>query len=41
MEIREKWNKMIDADKCQYNGYSDFFAKESNQRKYAAKQKNI
>lgn len=33
MEIRAKWNNMIDADKCQYNGYSDFFTRETSRRR--------
>jgi hypothetical protein len=33
--IRTKWIKMIDADKCQFNGYNDFFVKESEKIKRA------
>ncbi len=38
MEIREKWNKMIDAEKCTFNGYTDFFKRESDKRRAEARQ---
>jgi hypothetical protein len=33
MDVRAKWVKMIDAEKCQYNGYNDFFVKETEKIK--------
>lgn len=33
MVIRAKWVRMADEDKCQYNGYNDFFKKESEKMK--------
>lgn len=29
MAIRAKWVRMPDKEKCRYNGYHDFFKKES------------
>jgi len=33
MDVRTKWINMNDADKCQYNGYNDFFLKETEKVK--------
>jgi len=30
MVIRAKWVQMKEEQKCQYNGYNDFFKKESD-----------
>ena len=38
MAIRAKWDRMIDADKCQFNGYSAFLVHEGLRRKSAERQ---
>ena len=35
MDVRTKWVRMNDADKCQFNGYNDFFLRETEKMKRA------